>query len=167
MKRVCIVGCSGAGKSSFARLVGERLGLPVIHLDVLFWRPGWVESEPAAFLERTQEALAGDAWVTDGNFTAVAQFTFGQCDTILWLEQPIALCLWRAIARALRSHGRDRADMARGCAEKIDLAFYGYILGWNWGPRRRLQAAIERHGAQASLMRLRGDRGVAQFLAAV
>ncbi len=164
LKRICVVGCSGAGKSQLARALGARLGLPVVHLDVLFWRPGWTESEPAAFHERTAGALAGERWITDGNFTAVADLSLARCDTILWLEQPTLLCLWRAFARALQGHGRDRPDMAPGCAEKIDPAFYGYILSWRSGPRRRLERAIAEHGAGARLVRLKGDRGVAEFL---
>ena len=128
MKRLCIVGCSGAGKSQLARTLGARLGLPVVHLDVLFWLPGWTESAPDAFHDRTKRALAGERWITDGNFTAVADLSLAACDTILWLEQPTALGLWRAFARALKGHGRDRPDMAQGCAEKVNLAFYGYIL---------------------------------------
>ncbi len=167
MKRVAVVGCSGAGKSTFARLLGARLGLPVAHLDVLFWRPGWVESDAASFRARTAAALAGEAWVVDGNFTAVADLTLARCDTIVWLEQPMPICLWRAVVRAIRERGLVRADMAAGCAEKIDLAFYGYIWTWRGAPRRRLQAAITTHGRLARLVRLKGDRAAAEFVASL
>ena len=165
MKRICIVGNSGAGKSTLARRLGERLGLPVVHLDVLFWKPDWTESEPAEFHRRTAEALAGEAWITDGNFTTVADLTLARCDTILWLEQPMLLCLWRSVARALKGHGRARPDMAAGCAEKIDPAFYGYIWTWSGAPRQRLERAIAVHGREAKLIRLQGNRGVGEFLA--
>jgi adenylate kinase family enzyme len=167
MKRIAVVGCSGAGKSTFSRLLGARLGLPVVHLDVLFWRPGWVESDAESFRERVGVALGGEEWITDGNFTAVADLTLARCDTIIWLEQPMLKCLWRAARRAVRERGLVRADMAAGCAEKIDLALWGYIWTWRGAPRRRLEAAIATHGAAAGLIKLEGDRAATEFLASL
>jgi adenylate kinase family enzyme len=69
-KRILILGPSGAGKSTLARRIGTRLALPVVHLDTFHWNPGWIESEAARFRERLAEAVAGDAWVMDGNYTS-------------------------------------------------------------------------------------------------
>jgi adenylate kinase family enzyme len=165
VKRIAIVGCSGGGKSTVARALGSALGLPVVHLDALFWQPGWVEPERAPFHAAVDAALAGDRWVCDGNFTSVACFSLARADTIVWLDRPTALCLRRALWRALTSYGRTRADLAPGCPEKIDFAFYRYILTWNRLARPRLQAAIDAFGAQARLIRLRNDREISGWLA--
>ncbi|HLZ85256.1 MAG TPA: hypothetical protein VKQ54_16955 [Caulobacteraceae bacterium] len=164
MQRIAIVGCSGGGKSTLARAVGAALGLPVVHLDALFWRPGWVESAPEPFRAAVDAALAGDRWVSDGVFTSVAHINLARADTIVWLERPIPLCLWRAFWRALTSLGRTRADLAPGCPERIDLAFYHYILTWNRAPRARLQDAIDLFGRHARLIRLRDDREIASWM---
>ena len=168
MRRIAIVGCSGGGKSTLAIALGERLGLPVIHLDVLFWRPGWVQSEPAPFRARVAQALAGEAWISEGNFiTGMADLRFARADTIIWIEQPRLRCLWRAVARVVKHRRKPRADMASGCRERFDLPFYRYIWNWNAQARPRMDAAIAEHGAGARLLRLRGDGEIAAFLATV
>lgn len=164
MNRIAIVGCSGGGKSTLARALGAALDLPVVHLDALFWRPGWVESDPGPFRAAVDAALAGDRWVSDGNFTSVADISLARADTIVWLDRPIPLCLWRAIGRALSSLGRTRADLAPGCPEKIDFAFYHYIVTWNRAPRLRLQTAVDVFGPHARLICLRNGREIAAWI---
>src|SRR5215470_9991697 len=68
-KRIVILGPCGAGKSTLARRIGERLDLPVVHLDTLNWNPGWVQTDVTKFREQVAEAVKGDAWVMDGNYT--------------------------------------------------------------------------------------------------
>jgi len=165
MKRIAIVGCSGGGKSTLASALGRRLDLPVIHLDVLYWRPGWVESEPAEFRARVAEALRAEAWITDGNFSAVADIRFVASDTIIWVDQPRLRCIAGALRRVIRWFGRSRPDLAPGCPEKFDLEFLRYIWTWDRVTRPRIEAAIVAHGAHAPLIRLKSDRDIAAFLA--
>ena len=69
MKRVLVIGSGGAGKSTFATRLGARLGLPVIHLDRVYWQPGWVETPKDEWLRKVEEMCAADAWVMDGNYS--------------------------------------------------------------------------------------------------
>ena len=166
MKRIAIVGCSGGGKSPLAIALGERLGLPMVHLDVLFWRPDWVESDLEAFRGRVAQTHAGEAWISEGNFiTGMADLRFAGADTIIWIEQPRGLCLWRAVWRAVRDRRRGRGDLAPGCPERFDLPFYRYIWTWNTLTRPRMQAAIDTHAGDARLVRLWGDQEIAALLA--
>lgn len=167
MRRVAIIGNSGGGKSTLARRLGEALGLPVIHLDVLYWKPGWRESDDDAFAARQAEALAGDSWICDGNFTGTQPLRMARADTIVWIDLPPLLCLWRAIHRMITYRRGGRPDMAEGCDEKLDLAFYAFILTFNRKVRPRIEAALAAHGAHARVVRLRSDREVAAFLAQV
>jgi adenylate kinase family enzyme len=167
MQRVLIVGNSGSGKSNLARALGARLATPVIHLDALFWQPGWVESETEPFHSRVAEATGAPAWVADGNYTAVAALTMGRAETIVFLEQPRLVCLARVFGRATKGLGRTRADAAPGCPEKIDPAFWRYVWAWERASRPRLEAAIAEHGRRARLLRLTGDRAVASWLEGV
>ena len=164
MHRIAIVGCSGGGKSTLARAIGERLGLPVVHLDTLFWKPGWVESPRDAFRVVADETARGERWIIDGNFTDAAALRFARADMIVWVDLRRSLCLWRAFSRALTAFGRVRADLAPGCPEKIDLAFYRYIWSWNRLTRPRMEAAIAAHGSGARMVRLRSDREVMAFV---
>jgi hypothetical protein len=72
-QRIVIVGCSGSGKSTLARKLGLRLGLPVVHLDVLHYLPKWKRASLAEFRARVTEAHRGEAWISEGNF---ASWTF-------------------------------------------------------------------------------------------
>lgn len=153
MDRIAVIGCSGGGKSTLTRALAERTGLPMVHLDVVFWRPGWVESDDASFRERLSQALASGRWITDGNFMRMG-------------DQPRALCLRRALMRALRGHGRKRADMADGCEERIDLAFLRYIWNWNRKMRPGVEAAVARFAADTPLVRLTSDRAIRDWLRA-
>lgn len=165
MRRVLIVGNSGGGKSTLARRLGERLGLPVVHLDILFWKPGWVESEDAPFREAVAAALAGPAWICDGNFGSSWDLRMPLSDTIVWIDQPRALCLARAIWRMITYRKGGRPDIAEGCPETLDFAFYRFIWTYDRKVKPKLEAALATHGAHARVVRLRNDREIASFLA--
>jgi adenylate kinase family enzyme len=166
VRRILIVGNSGGGKSTLARGLGEKLGLPVIYLDVLFWKPGWIESEDAEFRTRIVEALAAPEWICDGNFTNTFELRMSYADTIIWIDQPRLLCLARAMRRAVMYRDGSRPDMAAGCREKLDFDFYRYIWTYDAHARPRLEAALASHGRHARLIRLTSDREIAAFLAA-
>src|SRR5450631_2597540 len=116
MRRIVILGCSGSGKSTLARRLGARLGLPVVHLDVLFWEPGWTEPDNAAFRARVGAAIAGDAWVSDGNYTTrTFDLRLPRADLIVWMDTPRLVCLARTLKRSALA--RPRPDLPVGCEE--------------------------------------------------
>jgi len=165
MRRILVIGNSGGGKSTLARQLGAKLGLPVVHLDVLFWKPGWVESDEAEFRARISQALASPAWICDGNFAATFDLRMPLADAIVWLDQPPLLCLFRAMRRVVTGRIHGRPDMADGCAEAVDLGFYAYILTFHRKQRPKIEAALAKYAAPGALHRLRSDREIAAFLA--
>lgn len=167
MKRVLVIGCSGGGKSTLARKLGEKLGLPVVHLDVLFWKPGWVESSYDEFRPKVAAAVAEDRWVIDGNFSRTFDIRLPRADTIVWVDQPRRVCLWRAFRRTLTLFGETRADLAPGCPEKFDPAFYRFIWNFRRTHDAMIEAALTRDAAHAKQFRLRSDREISAFLAAL
>ena len=165
MRRVLVIGNSGGGKSTLARKLGEKLGLAVVHLDVLFWKPGWVESDRDEYLTRVMAALAAPAWICDGQFTSSFHLRMPMADTIVWIDQPPVLCLVRAIWRAATYREGGRPDMADGCREKVDFEFYRYIWTFNREKKPEIETALATCGAHARLFRLTSDREIAGFLA--
>ncbi|HEY2480698.1 MAG TPA: hypothetical protein VGI30_00700 [Caulobacteraceae bacterium] len=165
MQRVAIVGCSGGGKSTLARAMSDRLGLPVIHLDNLYWKPGWTESQLEEFRPKVEAVAAEPRWIIEGNFTSASALRFARADTIVWIELPTWLCLWRAIARVLLSFGRTRPDLSPGCPERFDFAFYRYIWSWNRLTRPKMAAALAGCAPHTRFVRLSSDRQKTQFLA--
>ncbi|MEF3306193.1 DNA topology modulation protein [Paenibacillus sp. GYB003] len=133
MKRVVILGCSGSGKSTMARRIAERTGLPVYHLDAYYWKPGWVAADPETFDAEVAEIAAEDRWIIDGNYSRTLDLRLSRSDTVIFFDYPRYLCLYRVLKRRLQYRGRSRADMGEGCEEKIDLAF----LKWIWNFRKR------------------------------
>ncbi|WP_164821436.1 DNA topology modulation protein [Paenibacillus koleovorans] len=133
MKRVILVGCPGSGKSTLAKRLGEMTGLPVIHLDSLYWKPGWVASEPAEWRGTLAQLLERDEWLLDGNYTSTFEQRLKRADTVIMFDFPRWLCLYRVLKRVYLYRKQVRSDMAQGCPERLDWAF----LKWVWSFRKR------------------------------
>jgi adenylate kinase family enzyme len=136
-KRILVLGPCGAGKSTLARRIGARLGLPVVHLDRLFWKPGWVTSGPEEFRERVALEVARDAWVIDGNYTNHLDLRLPRAQAIILLDLPRFIYFPRAVWRSIRNYGRDRDDLGPGCPEKFDRTF---LFDWVWNYPSRSRA---------------------------
>lgn len=164
MKRISIMGCSGGGKSTLAVKLARKLGLPVVHIDQLYWLPGWVERDTGEVRALVAEAAAGEAWVMEGNNSRTFDLRLPRTDTLIWIQQPRWLCLFRAIRRAALGFGRSRPDMAEGCAERFDLAFWSYIWNFDRVTAPRMATMIAAIAPHLQIIRLNGDREIAAFL---
>ena len=162
MRRVAVVGPGGAGKSTFARELGRRLDLPVVHLDEHFWKPGWTPTPRAQWRALQAELLAGDRWVADGNYGATFDVRFERADTVIVLAPPRLVCVAGALRRSVGSRGR--AIQAPGCRERIDLGFLRWIWRYRADSRPRLDAALDRHRERLRVVELRSRRQAAAFL---
>lgn len=165
MQRIVVIGCSGSGKSTLARELGRRLSLPVIHLDALFWQPGWKQpSDRAAFDRQVLEVAARESWIIDGGYSSTIAERLRRADTVVLFDLPTWLCLWRITRRAITLLGRTRPDMAPGCVEKLpDLEFLNFTLTYRKLRIPRREAEIARH-FKGRLVRLRRVRDVDAFL---
>lgn len=124
-----VIGVSaGAGKSTLARRLGEELEIEVIHLDRLYWRPGWVESPLDEFRASQQENVQKEKWIIEGNYSNSFDIRAEKADTIVYIELPLSICLYRVVKRWITNIGKNRPDMADGCAEKLDWKFIKFIV---------------------------------------
>ncbi|WNS75985.1 topology modulation protein [Bacillus sp. DTU_2020_1000418_1_SI_GHA_SEK_038] len=140
MKRIMVVGISsGVGKSTFARKLGEVLDIHVYHLDALFWKPNWVEAPIDEFSEAQRQIVNQDQWIIEGNYTPTFSIRTERADTIIYLELPIYICLYRVLKRWVMNIGKTRPDMGKDCKEKIDWAFIKFILT-TYYPRKKKMA---------------------------
>jgi adenylate kinase family enzyme len=170
MRRVVILGNAGSGKSTLARRLGERLGLPVVHMDVLFWEPGWKEPDNEAFRARVRAAVAGDAWITEGNYLSrTFDLRLPRADQVIWLDTPQLTCVRRVIVRSALA--RPRPDLAVGCEEGLFdndfLPFLGYTWNYDRKSRPRLEAARQAMAPDVPVVHLRGKRQIGAFLDSV
>ena len=130
-----IIGCGGSGKTTIAARLGERLSLPVHHLDRMFWRPCWIET-PHDEWRTIQERICRQAeWVIDGNYGATMDIRLIACDTVIFLDLPSLTCLFGAVKRFLRFWGHARPDMAEGCSERLSWDYLKWI--WTYRKTRR------------------------------
>lgn len=157
MRRILVIGPCGAGKSTAAVEIGRLLDLPVHHLDRLHWREGWVESSREELVAALAPIMAGERWLIDGNYGGTMAQRIERADAVVYLDYPTWLCLWRAAGRAWRYRGRSRPDMAPGCPERFDLAFFWYILTFRRGPRRRTEERLLGHEAKVRRFRRHGE----------
>jgi adenylate kinase family enzyme len=135
MQKVMIIGSAGAGKSTLARILGARTGLPVVHLDKEFWNPGWVQTPRAEWIEKQERLLAGDRWIVDGNYGGTMDVRIALADTIVFMDFGRTVCLYNVMKRWLTHIGKTRVDMAEGCPEKIDAEFIRWV--WDFPKRSR------------------------------
>ena len=139
MKKVMVIGSSGAGKTYFSQRLAEHLGIDVIHIDREYWRPGWEEPSKEEWKDMLGELLTRDSWIIDGNYSATIEMRLAACDTAIFLDIRRTLCLWRVIRRTLWFYKRTRPDMADGCYERLDFPFLLFI--WNYPNRSRPRIA--------------------------
>lgn len=166
MQRVVILGVSGAGKSTLARALGAKLALPLVHLDVHFYKPGWVPRDRDDFRARVAGALSGDRWIADGNFVSyLSDLTLARADTIVWISQPRWLSILRATWRWLHNRKRQRSDLPPECFDALDTGMLDFIWNFERVSRPRIEAAVAEHAPDRPLIRLNGDRQIAAFLA--
>ena len=150
MERVMIIGCGGAGKSTLARKLGEKTGLPVVHLDQIWWAPGnWQHLEKPEFDERLKAELEKPRWILDGNFNRTIEARLAACDTVIYLDYPRLVCIKNWLGRVLKNWGHHRPDMTEGCTEWIDPEFVKWIWNFNKNNRARyyelLNGAKDKH----------------------
>ena len=162
-----MIGSGGSGKSTLAVKLGELLGLEVNHLDKFFWRPGWVRAEPDEWLKTVTDLIERDSWIIEGNFSGTLELRLRKADTIVFLDLPRVLCLWRIMKRFFLYRKGSRPDLTEGCEERLDFELFGWV--WN-SPRRskpKVVKLLEKHadGKQIFWLRSRGDvkRFLSQF----
>ena len=130
MQRVMIIGQPGSGKSTLARKLGAHTGLPVIHIDKeVHWKPGWIERPSAEKSALCAEIHARPQWIFEGGHSRTWPERLARADTLIWLDLPLRLRLWRVFYRTCRDYGRSRADLPENCPERFDPDFWRWI--WN------------------------------------
>ena len=163
MKRVVIIGCGGAGKSTLAQELGKRTGLPVIHLDSIFWLPGWVEMNRDEFDRKIRAEMAKEAWIIDGNYNRTMPERVARCDTIIYLDFPRIVCLYGIFKRLLTNIGKTRPDMGEGCPERVDWEFLKWVWNYNKDKRERNYRLLN-EATHAETIVLKNRRAVKKFL---
>jgi adenylate kinase family enzyme len=155
MDRIVIMGCSAGGKSTIARELSQILGIEVIHLDKVIWKPGCQLSDPSEEPDMVRELLDRPQWIMDGNYTASLDMRLARADTVIMIDFSRFRCLVRALKRLFQFRGTTRPDMGANCPEELNFNFLSWI--WNYPRKERpeLLRRLREHGSHAHLVRLR------------
>jgi adenylate kinase family enzyme len=164
MKKIIVIGSSGAGKTYFSRRLGEHLGVNVVHIDKIYWRPGWEEPTKEEWKASLTDVLQGDSWIIDGNYSATIEMRLEACDTAIFLDIRRTLCMWRVIRRTFRFLKRTRPDMADGCRERLDFPFLSFV--WNYPERSRPRIAqlLTDAALEKNVIWLKSPKQVRQYM---
>lgn len=134
MQRILIIGNAGSGKTTFAKQLAEKLGLPLIHLDKLYWCGNWEHLSRDEFDVILQAELERPQWIIDGNFNRTIPHRLQYCDTVFFFDLPTITCLAGITKRIFTNYGKSREDMGGNCKEFFDgqkVAFYRNVMTFN------------------------------------
>ena len=169
MKRIVVTGPAGAGKSGLAQELGRLIGIPVLHLDTMFWRPGWIATPPDEWEAVQRRELAGDSWIAEAQFDDVLPDWFHAADTVVFVDASPLRCLWRVSRRRLNRQGSVGTPAGTEPAP-FHRSFLKFLRN-QWRYRRRVRGELlaelarERNGRRVVLLRRRSD--AAAFMSSV
>ena len=140
MKKVIVIGCPGSGKSTFARALHSKTGIPLYHLDMMYWNADKTTVEKSVFLERLSAVLEKDEWIIDGNYSSTMELRMVACDTVIFLDYPLDVCLDGIRER----RGKPRSDMPWIETEE-DSEFIEFIKNYNEQQKPKVLELLEKY----------------------
>lgn len=142
----------------------KKLGIPVHHLDALYWKPGWVKTERDVWRALQENMCSGDTWIVDGNYGSTLDIRLQRSDTIIFLNLNRFICLARALWRSIAQYGKRRPDMAEGCEERLDFAFAKWIWEFPVEQTPEILKRLQAMSGEKTIIILSSPREVKQFL---
>lgn len=164
MQRVMIIGQPGAGKSTLARTLGEITHLPVVHIDHIHWKAGWVERPGSEKDELCAEVHAKESWIFEGGRSSTWPERLSRADTLIWLDFPMSLRMRRVLWRTVQYWGRSRPDLPDGCPEQFSWEFIRWIWDTRHSSRLMMQQLYRSVPPEKSKYQLTSARDVKDYL---
>lgn len=161
MRRVLVLGSGGAGKTVLARQLSSALGIPVVHLDALYYDADWQPRPPEEFAAAQRQALAAEQLIADGNYATSLPLRLAAADTVIVLDLPARTCLAGILRRRWRYHGGQHAD---GVFDRLSVGFARYVINYRRRTLPRVLDLIAEHAPTARVFRLTSRRDVARFV---
>lgn len=141
MKKVIVIGCPGSGKSTFSKSLHRITGIPLFHLDMLFWNADKTTVEKPVFIERLLKTVQNSEWIIDGNYSSTMELRMEKCDTVIFLDYPLEVCLNGINERK----GKPRSDMPWIESDEEDAEFIEYIKNYNTQSRPQVLELLKRY----------------------
>lgn len=141
MKKVIVIGCPGSGKSTFSKALHKITGIELLHLDMIFWNEDKTTIDKSVFIERLLKTIELDNWIIDGNYESTMELRMRECDTVIFLDYPLDVCLNGIEERK----GKARSDMPWTESDKEDLDFIEFVKNYNFKNRPKVIQLLNRY----------------------
>jgi len=164
LERILVIGCCGAGKSTFSKNLKKILKLPLIHLDAHYHKPNWQEPDKNEWQKTVFSLVQKPSWIMDGNFSDSFDIRIPRADTIVYLDYSSIRCCLRVLKRNVTYYGGTRSDIAEGCKESFDLSFLKFVLNFNRRNRSNIYNRLEKLKKNKNIIVLKNDSQVKSFL---
>ena len=148
MKKIIVIGCPGRGKSVFSRALHEKTGLPLYHLDMIYWRENKTFLTREELIEKINKIGKTDEWIMDGNYGGTMDLRMSLCDTIIFLDYPTDICLKGIMER----RGTHRPDMPWADSDELDGEFVDSVKNYNTFNRPKVLERINKHSEKKALI---------------
>ncbi|MFC3746117.1 DNA topology modulation protein [Paenibacillus sp. GCM10012306] len=162
--KIMIIGSNGSGKSTFSRELGEILQLPVYHLDLYFWKPGWVQTPNEEWVDLIKGLVEREEWIIDGYYGRTLDIRMQAADVIVLFDLSPWITTYRVIKRRIQYHGKSRPDLNEACPESIDWEFIKY--GWNFRKERLpgIMDKLQNYSDQTQIIIIKTPKEAVQVL---
>jgi adenylate kinase family enzyme len=151
-KRILVLGPCGSGKTYFTRRLSRVLGLPAIHLDAIFWRPGQISTPQPEWRGVVSSLIRQDSWIMDGTYESTLDLRIPAADAIIMIRRPRLVCLWGVLRRSLMYRNKTRPDAPAGYP--IDLAYLRYLWKYPVRTDNLVRELVGKYGPQIPVIRL-------------
>lgn len=163
MERVLIIGGNGAGKSTFSFALAEKTGLPLIHIDQIYWRGKWEVTPREEFQSRVLAEAQKSEWIIEGNNIRSLGQRLEYADTVFWFEFPPIVCVLNVLKREWKYRNQVRPDMPDECVSKLQFHFLKEVWGFNKKNSSRIEEYLK-DAEHVKVIRFTNYRQVREFL---
>lgn len=163
MNKIILIGSGGSGKSKLARKLGECLNIQVYHLDRLFWKPGWIAVPKDEQRKVQRELVRRDRWIIDGNYGGTMDIRINAADTIIFLDMPRWVCVYRVFKRWWQYRKKTRPDMGAG-KERINFAFLKWVWHYPKDKKPGILKRLEQLPEEKTIIVLKSTKDVRKLL---
>jgi adenylate kinase family enzyme len=144
--KIAIIGNAGSGKSTLGTILHKKLDIPLYHLDHYRWKPGWEKRDDAEFTAMHNQLCDGGGWIIEGAATHLFEYRALKADTIIFLDMPTWLCLYRVLKRAFMSFGTIGDSNPPGCPERMPtFQFLSFVWSFNKERKPFIEAILEKY----------------------
>lgn len=145
MKRIIVIGCPGSGKSTLSRKLHKITGIPLFHLDMMYWNADRTIVDTAVFHQRILDIMKKSKWIMDGNYGSTLELRLKECDTVIFLDYPLAICLEGIKER----RGKARTDMPWVEAEdEEDTEFLEFVKNYHLQNRPQVMELLKKYSCK-------------------